>query len=105
MAISRQPSVSLLGRGMQGQARTCLQYLAGDVVSDQARQRAGNAQYPVQIHARVVSHEFQHVYQLFGTHIAACPWRSAEHTSELPSLMRISYAVFFLQKKKFILRI
>src|SRR3546814_9427359 len=26
--------------------------------------------------------------------------RSAEHTSELQSLMRISYAVFFLKKKK-----
>src|SRR3546814_6597644 len=26
--------------------------------------------------------------------------RSAEHTSELPSLMRISYAVFCLNKKK-----
>src|SRR3546814_6288869 len=25
--------------------------------------------------------------------------RSEEHTSELPSLMRISYAVFFLKKK------
>src|SRR3546814_10187958 len=28
------------------------------------------------------------------------PHRSAEHTSELQSLMRISYAVFCLQKKK-----
>src|SRR3546814_2948583 len=27
-------------------------------------------------------------------------WRSEEHTSELPSLMRISYAVFFWKKKK-----
>src|SRR3546814_9515014 len=27
-------------------------------------------------------------------------FRSEEHTSELPSLMRISYAVFCLQKKK-----
>src|SRR3546814_2909263 len=27
-------------------------------------------------------------------------WRSAEHTSELQSLMRISYAVFCLKKKK-----
>src|SRR3546814_9439646 len=27
-------------------------------------------------------------------------WRSEEHTSELQSLMRISYAVFCLQKKK-----
>src|SRR3546814_1515489 len=30
--------------------------------------------------------------RLLGSHIAAL--RSAEHTSELPSLMRISYAVF-----------
>src|SRR3546814_1158905 len=29
--------------------------------------------------------------------------RSEEHTSELQSLMRISYAVFFLKKKKVIL--
>src|SRR3546814_8424498 len=30
----------------------------------------------------------------------ACPSRSEEHTSELQSLMRISYAVFCLKKKK-----
>src|SRR3546814_8334295 len=29
------------------------------------------------------------------------PWRSEEHTSELQSLMRISYAVFCLKKKKY----
>src|SRR3546814_9688870 len=29
----------------------------------------------------------------------AMPWRSEEHTSELQSLMRISYAVFCLKKK------
>src|SRR3546814_6366836 len=35
---------------------------------------------------------------------AACaPLRSEEHTSELQSLMRISYAVFCLKKKKKIL--
>src|SRR3546814_6499517 len=33
-----------------------------------------------------------------GAHAHA--WRSEEHTSELQSLMRISYAVFCLQKKK-----
>src|SRR3546814_2373132 len=32
--------------------------------------------------------------------IAALPARSEEHTSELQSLMRISYAVFCLKKKK-----
>src|SRR3546814_3417791 len=32
--------------------------------------------------------------------IMASEWRSEEHTSELQSLMRISYAVFCLKKKK-----
>src|SRR3546814_5580796 len=31
--------------------------------------------------------------------LAQAPWRSEEHTSELQSLMRISYAVFCLKKK------
>src|SRR3546814_4421937 len=36
----------------------------------------------------------------FATEIAASLDRSEEHTSELQSLMRISYAVFCLKKKK-----
>src|SRR3546814_433824 len=36
---------------------------------------------------------------LNGGHIAVQPARSEEHTSELQSLMRISYAVFCLKKK------
>src|SRR3546814_6276669 len=32
--------------------------------------------------------------------LARATWRSEEHTSELQSLMRISYAVFCLKKKK-----
>src|SRR3546814_6071831 len=32
--------------------------------------------------------------------VNSCPIRSEEHTSELQSLMRISYAVFCLKKKK-----
>src|SRR3546814_3242016 len=35
-----------------------------------------------------------------GGYVAAQPVRSEEHTSELQSLMRISYAVFCLKKKK-----
>src|SRR3546814_12658717 len=34
------------------------------------------------------------------TNTASAQWRSEEHTSELQSLMRISYAVFCLKKKK-----
>src|SRR3546814_10746631 len=36
----------------------------------------------------------------FGYPGGAAPHRSEEHTSELQSLMRISYAVFCLKKKK-----
>src|SRR3546814_6373672 len=36
----------------------------------------------------------------FGPPSASAPARSEEHTSELQSLMRISYAVFCLKKKK-----
>src|SRR3546814_4418496 len=38
----------------------------------------------------------------FGAQHSQCVenWRSEEHTSELQSLMRISYAVFCLKKKK-----
>src|SRR3546814_6878639 len=42
-----------------------------------------------------------------GTHRARQPFgqvRSEEHTSELQSLMRISYAVFCLKKKKYHIR-
>src|SRR3546814_3095130 len=35
-----------------------------------------------------------------GVYIASALCRSEEHTSELPSLMRISYAGFFLKKTK-----
>src|SRR3546814_4622015 len=35
-----------------------------------------------------------------GEHISGAILRSEEHTSELQSLMRISYAVFCLKKKK-----
>src|SRR3546814_4354641 len=40
--------------------------------------------------------------RLFGHQLAGRIWRprSEEHTSELQSLMRISYAVFCLKKKK-----
>src|SRR3546814_3142957 len=37
--------------------------------------------------------------EAFGFYFSAHPVRSEEHTSELQSLMRISYAVFCLQKK------
>src|SRR3546814_3286782 len=48
------------------------------------------------------SWEKPHVPNMTGTALAYAPKgsRSEEHTSELQSLMRISYAVFCLQKKR-----
>src|SRR3546814_2428360 len=50
----------------------------------------------------VLFYEHEHPGELDGLVLLA-PWlgdsRSEEHTSELQSLMRISYAVFCLQKK------
>src|SRR3546814_9762529 len=48
-----------------------------------------------------------HIERKYGVDLDECldghqraqAWRSEEHTSELQSLMRISYAVFCLQKK------
>src|SRR3546814_5029060 len=43
-------------------------------------------------------------FTVWGKNLANTPWftnvRSEEHTSELQSLMRISYAVFCFKKKK-----
>src|SRR3546814_4151821 len=45
--------------------------------------------------------EMQRVLKVGGRALVL-EFRSEEHTSELQSLMRISYAVFCLQKKKYI---
>src|SRR3546814_3628599 len=49
----------------------------------------------------VVGHQFaDRLGRVFGeAHVAVGEDRSEEHTSELQSLMRISYAVFCLKKK------
>src|SRR3546814_8521021 len=38
-------------------------------------------------------------FELYGVNATTAPVRPEEHTSELQSLMRISYAVFCLKKK------
>src|SRR3546814_4942375 len=71
------------------------------------------AKMPVLAEANIAALAAGHAYgetaeiggQLHQQHIDAAPaepglYRSEEHTSELQSLMRISYAVFCLKKKK-----
>src|SRR3546814_2084398 len=50
-------------------------------------------------HAQILRHRQQQLAETLRLHL-----RSEEHTSELQSLMRISYAVFCLKKKKQLLR-
>src|SRR3546814_3434342 len=47
---------------------------------------------------RILGHKVRHNEIIRGLHLSAA--RSEEHTSELQSLMRISYAVFCLNKKR-----
>src|SRR3546814_9548789 len=49
---------------------------------------------------RVARSELVHRFTDTAWDLAGGAGRSAEHTSELPSLMRISYAVFCLKQKK-----
>src|SRR3546814_9174331 len=69
--------------------------LAGDELQIVDQQQIGGAQPGLErkgIARAQRLHEFEH--EAFGRHA-----RSEEHTSELQSLMRISYAVFCLKKK------
>src|SRR3546814_3653367 len=44
--------------------------------------------------------QYQKLFDMEGVKLSFAQDRSEEHTSELQSLMRISYAVFCLKKKK-----
>src|SRR3546814_10834732 len=86
------PSTTLFRSGS-----TNFRDLGGYQTADGRRVRAGRLYRSDFLH-RLTSHDIETVSAL---HIGAiCDFRSEEHTSELQSLMRISYAVFCLKKKK-----
>src|SRR3546814_10492495 len=86
--------------------RACVILLARSVKHTGVRRRPGLLQTkePLRVPERLeiaLSQDVRDVATTFrssGQNISAA--RSEEHTSELQSLMRISYAVFCLQKKK-----
>src|SRR3546814_4602135 len=83
-----RPRAQRLARGQQGPG----QMLAGGprhpLESDHALAPKSSWHRPIQYAAASASDS-----------VAPAPFRSEEHTSELQSLMRISYAVFCLKKK------
>src|SRR3546814_1709339 len=82
-------------------------YLApAEIIADRRQRlvelvREGRCHRTHRIHARYVN---KIVLQLLGLRLSLFHHRSEEHTSELQSLMRISYAVFCLYKKKHTLK-
>src|SRR3546814_8770710 len=76
---------------------------AGRCVAGRAaqRHRVGNPSHsPVRARPRQPAAELLDRRYRCGLYLFGQPFRSEEHTSELQSLMRISYAVFCLKKKK-----
>src|SRR3546814_2281811 len=70
----------------------------GIIIDDGIATRWGESTYQV----GTTSGQAEHVVEILEEWLQ-CEWvdlRSEEHTSELQSLMRISYAVFCLKKKK-----
>src|SRR3546814_1484696 len=71
---------------------------AGDLVYSRAPAARPSSQKLVETHLGLVRKIAWHVHGHVSSAIEV--GRSEEHTSELQSLMRISYAVFCLKKKK-----
>src|SRR3546814_10294823 len=66
-----------------------------------SRQRLGNHKVALPCHGQEAAQLCQGVAMVVGADVEpGIGIRSEEHTSELQSLMRISYAVFCLKKKK-----
>src|SRR3546814_8084068 len=80
---------------MSHELRTPLSTIIGfaEMIEQQAMGPVGNAKYSA--YAADIRESGQHLLGITNDIL-----RSEEHTSELQSLMRISYAVFCLKKKK-----
>src|SRR3546814_4059400 len=72
----------------------------GDFGHDRSRRRGQFQQYRDDPEPLLRTRVLRHGAAGGAAWAAGHPLRSEEHTSELQSLMRISYAVFCLQKKK-----
>src|SRR3546814_3152694 len=76
-----------------------IQYIGDPEVDHSRHYYAEVAQLPVEIPGGQSTIQILYNFQAM-VNVASITARSEEHTSELQSLMRISYAVFCLKKKK-----
>src|SRR3546814_5587977 len=84
------PYTTLFRSGTVGQEH--VNVLRGDIALDASFNRGSNT-----LHLPAAASAYS--AQLVGSIVVLISVRSEEHTSELQSLMRISYAVFCLKKK------
>src|SRR3546814_4642022 len=91
-----------MGRQRQGPAGPAARSAAGDAAVRDVRVRGPGHARPVQrrIHVEGLGQRPAAGFASTQADPGTVPARSEEHTSELQSLMRISYAVFCLKKKK-----
>src|SRR3546814_162396 len=115
--VSRVPDIARINAGVVTQARTATEAIAQNAQRMErviaALKRAGIAERDIQTSSISLHPEYRYVENqapiLTGYRASnevtvrfrdiAETGRSEEHTSELPSLMRTSYAVFCLKKK------
>src|SRR3546814_9256887 len=95
-ALLRRAEAAVVGGGGLQHARlqAAPQLLLVLPGTERRAHHMGGSVVPVGMPVDLVVHQ-----QMAGQHLAEHA-RSEEHTSELQSLMRISYAVFCLKKKK-----
>src|SRR3546814_9991299 len=84
----RQPHVRMIGAECDVEMMVARQAMPADL-DQRLAQHAAQRALDHSVVSQQISHEFGSIRP-----------RSEEHTSELQSLMRISYAVFCLKKKK-----
>src|SRR3546814_1117596 len=90
MAAGRLPALAYIANPGMGQGRVSSGRLPGHCLLFRAQVKERRPQKPGRGRSRTATHLRK---------IGCAPARSEEHTSELQSLMRISYAVFCLKKK------
>src|SRR3546814_2156993 len=90
-AAGQQLAVGVVDDMLVERLAHALHHAAMDLALDN-----GRVDYPAHVIGDDIAHHFCDAGRLIH-------FRSEEHTSELQSLMRISYAVFCLKKKKILL--
>src|SRR3546814_6669381 len=99
--LGGEPLLHLQAAGKAVQHARQLGYADHPVARKIGDMRLADDRRQVMLAVRLEGNVLQKHDLVIAAHLAEGAARSEEHTSELQSLMRISYAVFCLKKKKY----